>query len=97
MVDAITSGDILSPEQLKYHSKIYAGDVYKRQGTLIFEEYRGQSTTIALKLCLQRFLHLRHRSLYVLLPVFDLMKKSHSCFAFFDNLGILKTPFTCLK
>lgn len=25
MVDAITSGDILSPEQLKYHSKIYAG------------------------------------------------------------------------
>lgn len=25
MVDTITSGDILSPEQLKYHSKIYAG------------------------------------------------------------------------
>ena len=25
MVDAITSGHILSPEQLKYHSKIYAG------------------------------------------------------------------------
>ena len=25
MVDAITSGDILSPDQLKYHSKIYAG------------------------------------------------------------------------
>ena len=69
----------------------------RRFGTLLFEEYRGQSTTIALKLCLQLFRHLRHRSLYILLPVFELMKKSHSCFAFFDNLGILKTPFTCLK
>ena len=57
----------------------------------------GQKTTIALWLCLHLFLHLRQRLLYVRLPVSRFMKKSHSCFAFFDNLGIVKTPFTCLN
>lgn len=28
---------------------------------------------------------------------FGIYEKSHSCFAFFDNLGIVKTPFTCLN
>lgn len=59
--------------------------------------YFGQKTTIALRLCLHLFLHLRQRLLYVLLPVSGFMKKSHSCFVFFDNLGIVKTPFTCLN
>ena len=63
---------------------------------LLLEQYRGQQTTIALKLCLQSLRHLRHRSLYVLLPVLGLIKKSHSCFNFFDNLAIEKTPFTHL-
>ena len=31
-----------------------------------------------------------------LLPVLGVMKNFHSCFAFFDNLGIIKTPFTHL-
>lgn len=64
--------------------------------TLLLEQYRGQQTTIARKLCLQSFRHLRHKSLYVLLPVLELIKKSHSCFNFFDNLAIEKTPFTHL-
>ena len=64
--------------------------------TLLLEQYRGQLTTITLKLCLQSFRHLRHKSLYVLLPVLGLIKKSHSCFNFFDNLAIEKTPFTNL-
>ena len=64
--------------------------------TLLLEQYRGQLTTIALKLCLQSFRHLRHKSLYVLLPVLGLIKKSHSCFNLFDNLAIEKTPFTHL-
>lgn len=38
----------------------------------------------------------RERSLYVLLPVLGFIKKSHSCFAFFDNLGISKPLFTHL-
>lgn len=63
---------------------------------LLLEQYRGQQTTIARKLCLQSFRHLRHKSLYVLLPVLGLIKKSHSCFNFFDNLAIEKTPFTHL-
>ena len=63
---------------------------------LLLERYRGQLTTIARKLCLQSFRHLRHRSLYVLLPVLGLIKKSHSCFNLFDNLAIEKTPFTHL-
>ena len=64
--------------------------------TLLLEQYRGQHTTIARKLCLQSFRHFRHKSLYVLLPVLGLIKKSHSCFNFFDNLAIEKTPFTHL-
>ena len=64
--------------------------------TLLFEQYIGQYTTIVRKLCLQSFRHLRHKSLYVLLPVLGLIKKSHSCFNFFDNLAIEKTPFTHL-
>ena len=64
--------------------------------TLLLEQYIGQHTTIARKLCLQSFRHLRHKSLYVLLPVLGLIKKSHSCFNFFDNLAIEKTPFTHL-
>lgn len=64
--------------------------------TLLFERYRGQFTAIALKLCLQSFWHLRHKSLYVLLPVLGLMNNVHSCFNFFDNLAIEKTPFTHL-
>lgn len=63
----------------------------------LLDLYFGQKTTIALWLCLHLFLHLRQRLLYVLLPVSEFMKKSHSCFAFFDNLGIVKTPFTCLN
>lgn len=63
----------------------------------LLDLYFGQKTTIALWLCLHLFLHLRQRPLYVLLPVSGFMKKSHSCFAFFDNLGIVKTPFTCLN
>ena len=63
---------------------------------LLLEQYRGQQTTIARKLCLQSFRHLRHKSLYVLLPVLGLMNKAHSCFIFFDNLAIEKTPFTNL-
>ena len=63
---------------------------------LLLEQYRGQQTTIARKLCLQLFRHLRHKLLYVLLPVLGLIKKSHSCFNFFDNLAIEKTPFTHL-
>ena len=63
---------------------------------LLLEQYRGQQTTVARKLCLQSFRHLRHKSLYVLLPVLGLIKKSHSCFNFFDNLAIEKTPFTHL-
>lgn len=57
---------------------------------LLLEQYRGQQTTIARKLCLHSFRHLRHKSLYVLLPVLGLMKKSHSCFNLFDNLAIKK-------
>lgn len=64
--------------------------------TLLLEQYIGQHTTIARKLCLQSFRHLRHKSLYVLLPVLGLIKKSHSRFNFFDNLAIEKTPFTHL-
>ena len=64
--------------------------------TLLLEQYIGQHTTIARKLCLQSFRHFRHKSLYVLLPVLGLIKKSHSCFNFFDNLAIEKTPFTNL-
>jgi len=64
--------------------------------TLLFEQYKGQLTTIARKLCLQSFRHLRHKSLYVLLPVLGLMNNAHSCFNFFDNLAIVKTPFTHL-
>ena len=63
----------------------------------LLDWYFGQKTTIALWLCLHLFLHLRQRLLYVLLPVLGFMKKFHSCFAFFDNLGIVKTPFTCLN
>ena len=63
----------------------------------LLDLYFGQKTTIALWLCLHLFLHFRQRLLYVLLPVSGFMKKSHSCFAFFDNLGIVKTPFTCLN
>jgi hypothetical protein len=63
----------------------------------LLDLYFGQKTTIALWLCLHLFLHLRQRLLYVRLPVLGFMKKSHSCFAFFDNLGIVKTPFTCLN
>lgn len=51
---------------------------------------------IALKLCLQSFQHFRHKSLYVLLPVLGLINNAHSCFNFFDNLAIEKTPFTHL-
>ena len=58
--------------------------------TLLFEQYIGQHTTIARKLCLQSFRHLRHKSLYVLLPVLGLINKSHSCFNFFNNLAIEK-------
>ena len=58
--------------------------------TLLLEQYIGQHTTIARKLCLQSFRHLRHKSLYVLLPVLGLKKKAHSCFNFFDNLAIEK-------
>ena len=64
--------------------------------TLLLEQYRRQLTTIARKLCLQLFRHFRHKSLYVLLPVLGFIKKSHSCFNFFDNLAIEKTPFTNL-
>ena len=42
--------------------------------TLLLEQYIGQHTTIARKLCLQLFRHFRHKSLYVLLPVLGLMK-----------------------
>ena len=63
----------------------------------LLDLYFGQKTTITLWLCLHLLLHLRQRLLYVLLPVLGFMKKSHSCFAFFDNLGIVKTPFTCLN
>ena len=77
------------PESLK--SLLFGTDL-----TLLLEQYRGQLTTITLKLCLQSLRHLRHRSLYVLLPVLGLIKKSHSCFNFFDNLAIEKTPFTHL-
>ena len=42
--------------------------------TLLLEQYRRQLTTIARKLCLQSFRHLRHKPLYVLLPVLGLMK-----------------------
>lgn len=76
----------LYPESSK--SLLFGGDL-----TLLFEQYRGQLTTIARKLCLQSFRHLRQKSLYVLLPVLGLIKKSHSCFSFFDNLAIEKTPF----
>jgi hypothetical protein len=58
--------------------------------TLLFEQYKGQLTTIARKLCLQSFRHLRHKSLYVLLPVLGLMNNAHSRFNFFDNLAIEK-------
>ena len=61
--------------------------------TLLLEQYIGQHTTIARKLCLQSFRHLRHKSLYVLLPVLGLKKKAHSCFNFFDNLAIEKNSF----
>ena len=55
-------------------------------------------TTTALWLCLHLFLHFRQRLLYVRLPVSGFMKKSHSCFARFDNFAIIKTPFThCTK
>ena len=74
------------PESLK--SLLFSTDL-----TLLLEQYRGQLTTIARKLCLQSFRHLRHKSLYVLLPVLGLIKKSHSRFNFFDNLAIEKTPF----
>ena len=77
------------PESLK--SLLFGADLI-----LLLEQYRGQHTTIARKLCLQSFRHLRHKSLYVLLPVLGLIKKSHSCFNFFDNLAIEKTPFTHL-
>ena len=85
------SNNLLSyyPESLK--SLLFGGDL-----TLLLEQYRGQFTTIALKLCLQSFRHLRHKSLYVLLPVLGLMNNAHSCFNFFDNLAIVKTPFTHL-
>lgn len=49
---------------------------------------------IVLWLCLHLFLHLIQ---YVLLAVSKFMKKSHSYFAFFDNLGIVKTHFACLN
>ena len=77
------------PESLK--SLLFGTDL-----TLLLEQYIGQHTTIARKLCLQSFRHLRHKSLYVLLPVLGLIKKYHSCFNFFDNLAIEKTPFTHL-
>lgn len=74
---------------------------YSRRFLMLFapllDLYFGQKTTIALWLCLHLFLHFRQRLLYVRLPVSGFMKKSHSCFAFFDNLGIVKTPFTCLN
>lgn len=56
--------------------------------SLLLERYFGQKTITTLKLCLQVLMHLQQSSLYVRLPVLGLMKKSHSCFAFFDNLGI---------
>ena len=77
------------PESLK--SLLFGTDL-----TLLLEQYIGQHTTIARKLCLQSSRHLRHKSLYVLLPVLGLIKKSHSRFNFFDNLAIEKTPFTHL-
>ena len=77
------------PESLK--SLLFGVDLI-----LLLERYREQLTTIARKLCLQLFRHFRHRSLYVLLPVLGLIKKYHSCFNFFDNLAIEKTPFTHL-
>ena len=64
--------------------------------TLLLEQYIGQQTTIARKLCLHWLRHLRHKLLYVLLPVLGLMNNAHSCFNFFDNLAIVKTPFTHL-
>ena len=64
--------------------------------TLLLEWYLGQFMIIALKLCLQLFLHLRQRSLWERLPVSVFRKNVHSCFAFFDNFGIVKTPFTHL-
>ena len=74
---------------------------YSRRFLMFFapllDLYFGQKTTIALWLCLRLFLHFRQRLLYVRMPVSGFMKKSHSCFAFFDNLGIVKTPFTCLN
>ena len=77
------------PESLK--SLLFGADLI-----LLLEQYGGQHTTIVRKLCLQSFRHFRHKSLYVLLPVLGLIKKSHSCFNFFDNLAIEKTPFTNL-